>query len=102
LANRLIGRIDRVFPTRPGATQKPWGYLATDTWERYQWHSNDLEDKGQVTLEHGDIVSFEPEESETERCRQAKNIRLEKREPNLEVFGRLAKFMRERNQEVTQ
>jgi hypothetical protein len=99
---RLLGRIDRIYTGKRLREGKPWGFLVTEDWKRYQWHSNDLEDQGQVELKHGDIVSFEPTFTGAVlgAPEVAMKLQLVKRESNAEVFGKFARFVRERSEEV--
>jgi len=99
---RLLGRIDRIYTGKRLRNGKPWGYLVTEDWKRYQWHEDEREDKDQGDLKHGDIVSFEPWDAETFLGQPglARKLQLVKRESNPEVFGKFARFVRERGEEV--
>lgn len=93
---RLVGRIDRVFYNREN---ERWGILVTEDWTEYVWHSRDSQDGKK--LEQWNIVAFDPEPAQgTDEKPRAVNITLVKRNESGEHFGKLARFVRQRSEEV--
>lgn len=87
---RLIGRVDK----REGA----WGYLVTEDWISYFWHEDDVQ--GKIPPLHS-LVSFEPAPPAQGGQRpRAVNVKLEKTSASPEFFGKFARYVRERNEEV--
>lgn len=92
---RLVGWIDRIDDRRD---EKQCGFIVTECWDSYFWHSGDV--NGRMP-ELNSIVSFDPAPPAKEGQRpRAINIRVEKEKASPDYFGKFARFVREKAEEV--
>lgn len=92
---RMVGRIDKIDDRRG---DKLCGYVVTEDWNSYFWHSDDVQGR---MPELYSIVSFDPAPPVREGQQpRAVNIKVEKDKASPEFFGKFARFVRERNEEV--
>lgn len=92
---RNVGRVDKIDIRRD---DKFTGFIVTEDWNSYFFHSDDVEGR---SPELYSIVSFEiqPPAKEGQQPR-AVRVEVVKDKASPEFFGRFARFIRERNEEV--